>query len=326
MGVILLDGCEDFSSWVPIGTAPGIVAGRNGNGWTIPGAFATSHHDFAIPAAEQTDTLTIGFAFRTGSLSILPTFDLYSDNGTVLHDRINVRNTEVEVQRAGGTTTFTAPFAFAINTWFYVECSVKMHDTAGTVTARVNGTQIGTATGLDTRNAGTKAVFDTVWAKGIGSTLCVIDDLYLANDATMLGDIRVETLYPNGDGAVNQWVGSDGDSVQNYLLVNEAGAPVASSFVESSTAGAQDLYTLTDLAAGTGTVRAVCPAVHTLKTDGGARQLKVLVRGSSVSASPTRDLGTSGVNQHWATTVNPETGLAWTRAQVNALQAGVEVV
>jgi hypothetical protein len=325
MAVILLDGCEDFSSWTIVGTPPGIAAGRNGNGWTVPGAFATSNHFFTIPTVEQTDTLTVGFAFTTGSLSILPTLEFSSDNGVVNHSRVIVQNTSLQVDRSG-TNIFNVPFSFSINTWFYVEFTIKLHDTLGTVTARVNGNVVGTVTGLDTKNAGTKTVFDTVRVKGMGSSLCVIDDFYISNDATMLGNIKVETLYPNGDGSVNQWVGSDADSIQNYLLVNEVGAPVLTSYVESSTAGAQDLYTLTDLAAGTGTVRAVCAVAHAIKTDGGARQLKLLARGSSVNSSPIRDLGTTPVNQHWTTTVNPETGMAWTRAQVNALQAGVEVV
>ncbi|MET0787495.1 MAG: hypothetical protein ABWY25_12415 [Paenisporosarcina sp.] len=326
MTVLLLDGCEDFSSWIAVGTAPGLATGRNGSGWTIQGAFATSYHDFTIPTAEQTDTLTFGFAFTTASTAIMPVFDLLSDNGITIHMRCYVQNNGPQFQLGGGTVIFNPSYLFAINTWYYVDFSVKLHDTAGTAAVRVNGIEIGSATGLDTKNAGTKTVFDTVRAKGMGSTLCVIDDLYITNDNIMLGDIRVETLYPNGDGAVNQWVGSDSDSLQNYLLVNEVGAPVLTSFVESSTAGAQDLYTLGDLAAGSGTVRAVCPAAHTIKTDAGARQLKLLVRGSSINASPIRDLGTQPVNRHWGTTINPETGLAWTRAEVNALQAGVEVV
>jgi hypothetical protein len=97
-------------------------------------------------------------------------------------------------------------------------------------------------------------------------------------------------------------------------------------FVNSSTPTAQDLYTMTDLAAGTGTVRAVCIAANALKTDGGPRQVKLLSRGSSTNASAARDLGTAFVNAHWATTINPETGVAWTRAEVNALQSGVELV
>ena len=94
---------------------------------------------------------------------------------------------------------------------------------------------------------------------------------------SFLGDITVETLYPNGDGAANQWLGSDGNSTSNYLLVNETGAPVTTSYTGDSVSGHRDLYTLTDLVATTGTVVGVCHQAYAAASDAvTSRQMKVV--------------------------------------------------
>jgi hypothetical protein len=51
----------------------------------------------------------------------------------------------------------------------------------------------------------------------------------------------------DGNGDFSQLVGSDADSTNNYLLVNEAGAPVTTSYVESDTVGQRDFYAMGDI-------------------------------------------------------------------------------
>lgn len=325
MTLLLLDGCEDFSSWLITGSGQGVVAGRNGSGWQHTGS-TSNWLSFPIQAAEQTDTVTVGWAWKsTGGGSSGPDVRLYSDNNVTEHIRITTLSGALEVRR-GATLIFTAPVAWTDNTWFYVEVTVKLGDTLGTVSAKVNGATVGTPFTGDTKNAGTKTVFDYVRFMGTNTAACTMDDIYVTNDATPLGDIKVETLYPNGNGAASAWAGSDGNSTDNYLLVDEVGTPDVGDYVSSSTAGQQDLYTMTDLAAGLGSVRAVFVSAHSIKTDSGSRQVKLLARGGATNASPARDLSTSFVGAGYGWMVNPETGSPWTRSEVNALQTGVECV
>ena len=140
---------------------------------------------------------------------------------------------------------------------------------------------------MDTKNAGTKTVFDSVpvdrFDQHRSANAAIYDDFYLMTGSgdTPLGDIVIETLYPNGNGNANQFVGSDGDSTNNYLLVNETGAPVTSSYVADSTSGHQDMYALTDLVTSAGTVLGVCHSAYLAKTDAvNARQAKIVNRRS----------------------------------------------
>lgn len=58
-------------------------------------------------------------------------------------------------------------------------------------------------------------------------------------------------LFPNGNGDLSQWAGSDGNSTDNYLLVDEV-PPNTTDYVESNTSGQIDEYELTATPAGMG--------------------------------------------------------------------------
>lgn len=334
MTLVLLDGCEDYSSWTVVGSNLSIGAGRNGNAFQFAGSPPTTYQQFDISAADQTDTLTLGCAYRySSSVSQQAVIAFVSDGGAAHHGSLQWQANTLFWQRGvpGWTTTNTLttwPAVFVDGTWYYIEVSVKLSDTVGTTALRINGALItptsGAQSGLDTKNGGSKTVFDTVRLLGGSSANIKVDDLYVTNDLTVLGDIAVSTLLPNGNGSTSQWAGSDGNSTDNYLLVDEAGTPDQGDYVSSNTAGQQDLYTMTDLPAGLGTVRAVYHAAHAIKTDSGSRQLKLAQRGAATNVGPAMPLTTSFVNVGWGLTTNPETGAAFTRAEVNALQSGVE--
>jgi hypothetical protein len=142
-----------------------------------------------------------------------------------------------------------------------------------------------------------------------------------------LGDVRVIRMLPNNNGVSSQLVGSDGNSTDNYLLVDEM--PVATSdYVGSLTVGNRDLYELSDLPTS-GLVYATQPVVWATKTDVGARSLKLLQRASGGTiVSSTAQSVTFG-SYIWCygdlRTTDPA-GAALTVANTNSQQVGVEVV
>lgn len=100
-----------------------------------------------------------------------------------------------------GVTTPTIP----LTTWTYVEGKVKIGSTDGSVTLRVNGTQVASVGGLNTRNGGTTGLIDRfqIWP-GLGASTFInyIDDLYVldTNGATyndFLGDTRILAATPS---------------------------------------------------------------------------------------------------------------------------------
>lgn len=323
MPLILIDGMEDRSTFVQTAATISIAAGRHGNCLRGDVVSAASYN---LQPNDQSDTLTLGFAVRMSALNSSAFISLRSDAGATEHAYITTGAGGTLIVGAGpsGSRITTAVGTVAVNTWAYVEIQVKLHDSTGFVTLRVNGVQVGAVTNVDTKNGGTKTVLDQVRLTGpSGNTDW--DDLYLKSGAgeTFLGDITVETLYPNGNGNASQWVGSDGDSVNNYLLVDEPGAPVTTDYVKSATVGQIDQYTLTDLAAS-GTIVGVCHQATVALAAAGSQDFQLVNRRAVDAYSPTQTAtSTTYAGFHHAMAVDPETSAAWTVANVNALQTGI---
>lgn len=211
--------------------------------------------------------------------------------------------------------------------WYYVEMKATLGD-AGSVTVRVNGQTVIDASGVDTKNGGTKTVFDAV-RLNYCNNFTLIDDFYICNGAgsaynDFLGDTRVETLRPNGNGNYSDWIGSDADSTNNYQLVDEATYDAAD-YVLSSATNERDTYTFDDMVHTTGAVKGVMTHGIMSKTDTGARQARLIARTNSLNFSgPTEDLETTDYGFHKVWEKNPDTTNDWAIAEVNAAEFGAE--
>lgn len=188
---VLQERFNDFTtnSWT-VGTNTAIVAARTGNGARATGVETGSagFMRYTIPSISQSANITVGFAFRVSNASgTRAMFRLESDNATTVHIYVQVlTDGTVQIRLGAGGTILAASAAgvIPINTYVYVELQAVLHDTAGAVTLRVGGTQVAAATGIDTKNAGTKTVFDTLCllapASGINN---IFDDLYISTGA-----------------------------------------------------------------------------------------------------------------------------------------------
>ena len=313
MTLLIIDGCEDRST-----TAGTTARGRTGKG-------LTSYLNYAVPPS---DTVTVGVAIRCSALALTSLISVTGPSSATC--TVQLTASGALTVTASPTTRTTAAAFIPVNTWFYLELQCKVANAPdGFVWVRVNGADVPvlTVSGVDTQ-AGSGALYDEVDINSAGSTTNGVDDIYIMagpGDA-FLGDCVVETLYPTGNGTVNNWVGSDGNSTDNYLLVDETPANTTD-YVGADPSGTKDLYNFGNLALS-GDVLAVCHNVVAQKSDAGAKQLYIVSRGAVDTRSPAITLTTTFVGEpyQWVQTVNPETGVAWTAAEVNALQAGVEVV
>jgi hypothetical protein len=319
MALVLIDGFEDTSQ-LSAGSGS-ISAGRTGNCITSGNAL------IQIPTALQSATILVGFALKitVGDISF---FEFRGDTATTVHNSLVYRSGAsgyIEFCRGGSPVLgHTGVGSFINGAWHYVEVTIVLSDTVGSVNIRINGITKLNLTNQDTKNAGTGTVYDAIMMNG-GSGFYV-DDFYMqTGTVTNWGDIVVETLYPNGNGAANTWVGSDSDSTNNYLLVNETGTPNTANYVQSSTSGNKDLYTLGDLVRTTGTVKGVCHTAN-LATDVGSAQAKIINRTTSTDTlSSAIDINTTYQNYMSAYDTDPEGG-AWSISKVNGMQVGVQVV
>lgn len=240
----------------------------------------------------------------------------------------------IELVRAG-TVLATSTVAIDVTAWNHYQIETTLATTAtGSVKVSVNGAEVINVTNVVT--AANASGFDGAQWTTWGNTLLVDDFLLVDNTGPApyngpLGDCSIETIRPDGNGASSAWVGSDGNSVDNYLLVDDIGSSV--DYVGTSTVGARDLYALGPLvSAAAGNVLAVQVELYAAKSDSGAAPgpLNALTR--SAAGTVRTDLA-AGVAQlatsyQWFTgpvqTLDPD-GNPWSVSAVAGLQAGVEV-
>jgi hypothetical protein len=227
------------------------------------------------------------------------------------------------------TLLATGTTIIPLGTWHYIEMHARISDTVGVAEIRIDGATIADVTySGDTKNAGTNTSFDSVQVSASGGHN--ISDFYICDTTgsrnnTWLGDVVVRTLTPNGNGNSSQFVGSDSDSVNNYLLVNEQ--PVSSAqYTGSPTTGQRDSYTMTDLPAGVTNILGMQLNTYMAKSDATAASGKPLLRTNSTNYyGTTRILGTTYQAYTDVFEINPNTSTAWTATDINGLETGLEV-
>lgn len=350
MTAILFDGFDHADAvdrWTAIGntayvTSPVRTGTRSLN---LDGAGGIY---LALSATEEDDVIYTGFGFNTdqGVDVNLVVLEFSENFGAISHLSL-VRRTGIrgwEVRRGAGTSASAGtvlisaiPNKWFPQSWHYVEFGAKIHDTTGWVELRQDGVTIGRFDG-DTRHTGSvDGLIDQVHFVQLGGApnQYWIDDVYILNEQgsvnnTWLGDTRCFPLYPNGNGTSSTPLsGSDGNSTDNFLLVDEAGSPVTTDYVFSTVDGDQDTYTFQDLPVTLGTIRGVEVRMHAAKDDTGTKQVRSITRRSSTdSFGPDHVLAAIPLWQthHDIQELDPHAGPgAWTITNVNATEWGVEV-
>ena len=273
----------------------------------------------------------VGCAFSTTGADLTVSF--LGDSNTTTHITFIYSGTSKVFKVYRGTTSgtllATGTTILGLNAWHYAEMHVKISDTVGVAELRLDGATTNEITfSGDTKNAGTNISVDSVLF--IASTTLDFTDVYICDTTgstnnSWLGDVTVRTLTPNGNGAFSQLLGSDADSVNNYLLVNEQ--PVSSTqYTGSATTSQHDSYTMADLPAGTTTVRGVQLNSYMAKSDATAGSSKGMLRIASTNYyGATQTLTTTYATYTDPFDLNPNTTIAWTPTDVNGLETGMEV-
>jgi hypothetical protein len=188
---VLMEPFNNFTTngWV-LGGSPTIVAGRTGTAARVSGSSGAASYN--IPSGNQSADLTIGFAWQQTNLGSDILF-LRSDAGATDHNRINVGALgQIIFSRGSVSIANSVNGLVAINTWNYLEVRCTLADAGGIATVQLNGANVITATDLDTKNAGTKTVYDQVRFATPDGRVYLIDDLYLSvGGAPFKGNITI---------------------------------------------------------------------------------------------------------------------------------------
>lgn len=231
-----------------------------------------------------------------------------------------------------GATNVVTGSIIVVNTWYLIECHIIISDT-GTFELKIDGVAATPFSG-DTK-PDSNTVVNSLWFFQSGGIKCYVDDLGFNDssnsngkgDNSWCGEGKIELLSPNGNGSLNEWTGSDSNSTDNYLLVDEL-PPSSSDYVENATAGQKDKYTLADFTGTNKQILRVVPVVYALDTVPEGAQIKVGVRTNStdyMSAAKTLSASYSRVyGEDYK--VNPDDSAAWEDADLDGLELVLETV
>ena len=226
---------------------------------------------------------------------------------------------------AGTSTLLLSP-----NIWTYIEFSATI-GAAGAFTVRVGGSAIWlTASGVNTQNSANATVNQVYLDDSNGGAPNIYDDLYILNSLgaennAPLGEMRVYTTEPSGNGSSSSWTPSAGS---NFGNVNQASPDDDTTYNFSDTPGQIDLYTSPAIAP-TGTVAGVQVNLCERKDDVGARttaaEYKAL-SGTSYTGANNFTLGTGYSIDRQVYDIDPDTGAAWTLPGLNGAQFGINCI
>lgn len=334
MALLFADGFDHYddaqflTKWSSFTGSNGgaIGAGRFGNGK----AGQTDNNGSCRKTLPATQELIVGMAVSISSMAAKIIFQLLSA-GTV---HVDVRTTAAGLMTVtrNGTVLATGTTVLSAGVFYYIELRTKIDDSTGTYELRINGITEVSASGVDTRN-GASASADTLQlgANGSGWTAITYDDLYVCDTTggdndDFLGDVRIQSIFPNGNGNSSAMVGSDGNSTDNYLLVDDTTVPDEdSTYVQGTSVGDKDTYAYGNVTPTAGVVYAVQTIPRARKTDAGARSIATVARVSGTEVDgPNQTLSTS---YNYLGDIRPQKpgGGSWSIADVNGAEFGVKV-
>jgi len=331
MAVVFMEGFDHLSAaqitgkgWSSNATA--VPAGRFAGQAMNTGGAWISH---SIPSLS---TVFVGFAvYTTGRAAGNALFVLRSTGSIVvgLYMVQDGANYHWTLKNLGGTVLGTGTANVGLNVWQYLELKVVVSATVGTVELRLDGATSPdiTASGL---NTGTVNVNEIV--VGFASAATYYDDIYVVDTSgsaptnTWLGEVRVYTLIPNGNGANTAWggTGTGGFGEWDDITAHDDDT----TYVSSSTPSDRETSTLTDLPVATSTVFAVQTNLVARKDDAGTRTIApvVVIGGTPYDGTTTAALSSSYADYTQLYDRLDPSGATWTASTVNAMETGVKEI
>ena len=322
MGLVLVEGFDHWgegqeslkfwsgSSFLKKTTGRGFIPGAEG----IEVIFANPVSKF-LPSSYS--TICFGGAFQSIDYQG-PFVAFFATDGTVVAQIGQNGAGRLRVTDSAGRT-YDGTTIIPDSAWFQVELQIVV-GTSGSFELHLNGaTEIASTTG----NFGTSNINRVqFFCNGFISGKIEVDDVYINNDGTFLGDIVVRTVYPDADGTYTQWTPDTGTS--HYTRVNEHPIDGDASYVYDSTTGHKDSYDMQPLPGVT--VYGVQLNLGARKGDAGLRQIAPLIRQSATDyVGATSTLSLAYLFYSWILDQDP-TGSDWTATTVNGDEFGQEVI
>lgn len=271
-----------------------------------------------------------GFWYRNASVGVANSI-AYLINSDTINPSIQLATRTdgpLEVRRYSNVTVATTAEMVGDGNWHHIHVSVKITTLAtGRLKVWVDGALSLDITAITSGSSSWRGFSGLQLLSSAATGSAEFDDAWLDDDNNEWSSAKVlsvATLVPDGPGASTAWTPTPAGQ-PNWQI---AGDSTDDTYVSSQTVGARDLYTFADLPAGATTVEAVSLYTRGQQVGAGAPLVKPLHRhsdgtvtvGSGIAQGPSMG---NNAPQTWL--VNPATGLAWTVADVNAAQFGIEL-
>jgi len=232
-----------------------------------------------------------------------------------------------------GVLQDTAVNARVDEVFFHIGCDCKIDSVAGWVNVYADGILILEFAG-NTGNADAVAVHfgNKRAAADYWGGYQYLDDIYIDDTtgelaAAAVPDARFSYLMcETGAAEHNAWTGSDGNSVDNYALIDERPHTTDTDYILAASADLLNTVQLATMAIPVGmTIKAVIPTAYAKKTDGGVdTHIAMLMYGAATLVTGAdQELPTSYLPMEERFVAKPGGG-AWDQAALDALQVGVK--
>lgn len=296
----------------------------------------TGNDTYVTPRFGNYQQLTIGFSMkrtgRTGNVWFCCAQDATTEQVCLSVDDSGVLWVSREQSTAAANILARGTTNLRTNNWFQIEFRVLIHPSAGEVEVRINEFVEFNVTGLNTRSAlSTNNYVNEFRFNGSGGNSGIaLDDIWV-NDTSgsfntgFLGDVGVETIYPNGAGTTTQFgvVGA----ASNYLATTDNPADNDTSYVATTTVGDTDLYTYQDLTRISTNIRGVQYCTLQRKTNIGGRTIAEVTRSGGTNYVGATNFVTD--DYQYALDIreqDPNTAAQWTDTAVNAAEFGFRLI
>lgn len=275
-------------------------------------------------------TFTIGFAFKATIWTAGSVVLYFQESSTNQIDIRLVAGGEMEVTRAGTQLAVTSGLGGIAGTWYYIELQATIDNgVSGSVELHIDGVNEASNLATDTQMSANSRIESIIFYPNTENFW--YDDMYLFDDTggvndDFVGDIRVTTVYPDGNGDDSDFGLFPDGGETNYENVDDGETlDEDTTYVESGTSGHLDLYTFPNID-GAYDIAGVQICIDARKDEAGAQKLK-LVSKLDVTESADSGQGVASSYSELRRTMDVDAeGNAWTHGNLDLSQFGIEVV
>lgn len=250
---------------------------------------------------------------------------LFQSSTGVANEQVSVRfalDGRLTINRVG-TVLATGTQVLQSNTFYYIEFAVFFDGAAGTADIYINGVLDASVAGVNTQPQATAVTGSMSLQNTASPFFC---DLYgMDGTVTPLGPQRVSLKAPNADGSLQDWAPSAGNAFDCVDTIPPDGD--ANGFISSATPTDNSTFLFGALPYAPAVVNAVQVSLYARFDDGGPHLVAaVVISGATTDIAAPQSIAANYLDFYLTVyETDPDTGVAWTAAAVDAAEYGVNL-